>query len=69
MARNFNQRPSQLLQIEDECLAFDFDLTCTLRLRIEDAEREKVRLEVMSGQSLTNALGRPEVSGQHTEQW
>lgn len=57
MGRNFSQRPSQLLQIEDELMAFDFDLACTLRLRSEDAEREKRQLEAMSGAGISNALG------------
>ena len=39
-----------------EVIALDFDLACTARLQIYDAEREKLRLEAMSGGLLANAL-------------
>ena len=57
MARNFNQRPSELLQIEDEVCAFDFDLTANERLIYYDLEMEKMRLEASSGGALGKALG------------
>lgn len=59
MGRNFSQLPSRLLQIDNECLAFDFDLTCALRLRIEDGEQEKRQLEAMAGGTLTRAFSPP----------
>lgn len=61
--RNFNQRPSQLLRIEDEWLAIAFDLTCTARLRIEDQEREQRLLEAVSGGLLSQAFGVQQSSG------
>lgn len=57
MGRNFSQRPSQLLLIEDERLALDFDLACTTRLLFFDQEHEKRQLEAMTGMSLEKALG------------
>jgi len=48
MGRNFSQRPSHLLQIEDDKLAYDFDRCCNIRLQIYDIENEKRRLEAMS---------------------
>lgn len=56
-ARNFSRRPSQLLQIDDEVMALDFDLTCTTRLRFYDAELEQLRLEAMSVGTLGRTLG------------
>ena len=57
MARNFNQRPSELLQIDDEVCAFDFDLTANERLIYYDLEMEKIRVEASSGGALGKALG------------
>lgn len=56
-ARDSGQRTSQLLKIEDEKLALDFDRTCTARLLIYDGEREQRQLEAMSGGLLAKALG------------
>lgn len=61
MARNFSLRPSQLLQIDDECLAFDFDLACTSRLQIYDAEIEKLRAQAMAFGAVAPMFGKPEV--------
>lgn len=55
--RNFSQRPSQLLKIEDERLALDFDFTCTARLKIFDEDLERVRLEAMTGATIAKQLG------------
>jgi len=61
MGRNFSQRPSRLLQIEDEKLAFDFDLACTTRLLVFDKERDKQQVEAMMLGTVSNALqGKPE---------
>jgi hypothetical protein len=57
MGRDFSQRPSQLLKIEDELLAFDFDATCTARLKVDDDAREQRLLEAASGGLLSQALG------------
>ena len=57
MGRNVSLRPSLLLQIEDEVIAFDFDLTCTTRLLYYDMELEKNRLDAMSGGAISQAMG------------
>lgn len=67
MGRNFSQRPSRLLQIEDEKLAFDFDLACTSRLQIYDNELEQRRLEAMSLGGIAPLLGKPEGKTQREE--
>ena len=73
MARNFHQRPSELLQIEDEVCAFDFDLTANERLIYYDLELEKIRIEASSGGALGKALGNdtaPQSNHKHTvERW
>lgn len=61
--RNCGVRFSSLLNLSErfnEVIALDFDLTCTARLRIEDAEREQRQLEAMSGGLLMNALQGPQ---------
>lgn len=57
MGRNFSQRPSQLLLIEDEKLAFDFDRCANARLQIYDVEKEKRAIEAMAGGAIGNVLG------------
>lgn len=59
MGEKFSQRPSQMLQIDDECLAFDFDQCCALRLRIDDTERERRQLEAMTTGAFTRAFSEP----------
>lgn len=59
MGRYSGQLWSQLLQIDDECLAFDFDQCCALRLRIDDTEREKRQLEAMAGGAFSRAFSEP----------
>ena len=57
MARDYHQRPSKLLQIEDEVLAFDFDLCCTTRMMFLDQAKEKIRLDAMTMGAYSKALG------------
>lgn len=64
--RNFGTRPSSLLRIDDGLVALGLDLTCTARLEIYDAEREKRQLEAMSGGLLMNALQGPQRPQQAT---
>lgn len=60
MGRNFSQRPSQLLQIEDDKLAFDFDYACTARLLVFDRERDRLQLEGMALGTVSSVLqGKP----------
>jgi hypothetical protein len=68
MGRNFSQRPSQLLLIEDEKLALDFDRCCNISLRIHDLEVEKRRLEAMSLGSVAPMFGKPELKTQKVEE-
>lgn len=41
MGRNFGVRPSQLLGVEHDAAAFDFDLAATVRLLYYDLEARK----------------------------
>lgn len=47
-----------MLRIEDEVAALDFDLACTLRLKLYDDEREKRLIE-----ALTTGVGTAALSG------
>lgn len=67
MGRNFSQRPSRLLLINDPKLALDFDLACATRLLFYDQELEKIRLQAMSGGTFAKAFGEKEYVGEITE--
>ncbi len=57
LARNSGKRPSEIVQIESEITALDFDLTCTLRLATYDNQREVDRLEA-SGKMMEYAVAK-----------
>lgn len=40
VGHKFAQRPSQLLKIDNERMALDFDMACAIRLRADDVERD-----------------------------
>ncbi len=46
--RNFGKRPSEILGIENEHVALDFDLACTLRLMRHDNEAEVDRFKILA---------------------
>jgi hypothetical protein len=46
--RNFGKRPSEILGIENEIVALDFDLACTLRLLEHDNEAETDRFKILA---------------------
>jgi hypothetical protein len=46
--RNFGKRPSELLGIQNEITALDFDLACTLRLLEHDNEAETDRFKILA---------------------
>lgn len=49
-------RPSKILRIEDETTALDFDLACTSRLLLFDAEKEKRMIEAMAAGAAMNTM-------------
>jgi hypothetical protein len=58
MARYFPSRaPSQFLQIENEIVAWDFDLTCATRLVYYDAAIEKQKIEALANVICLGMLG------------
>ena len=71
MARNFGKLPSQLLDVHDAKLAFDFDLACSYRLSVYDNEREDDRFKslgiMLGGGSGETGGEMPEVEGGATE--
>lgn len=77
MGRNFAVRPSQLLKVDDEVAAFDFDLAATQRLLYYDSDRDKAMAEVMSavvGIGATNSMfgatgGAADDGGGAPEEW
>lgn len=56
MSRNFSQRPSDLLQIDDDVVALDFDLACATRLFFYDGNLEKLRLDAMTMGQFSKAM-------------
>jgi hypothetical protein len=46
--RNFGKRPSEILGIENEIVALDFDLACSLRLLEHDNEAETDRFKILA---------------------
>jgi hypothetical protein len=46
--RNFGKRPSEILGIENEIVALDFDLACTLRLLEHDNDAETDRFKILA---------------------
>lgn len=41
--------PSQIMQIENTAMAFDFNLACTLRLLYYDSDQQNQTAEILSG--------------------
>jgi len=80
-ARNGASRPSQLAGIEDETLALDFDLACTVRLNQFDGDQDKLRAKLVAeycirafnGDSLDNdqegTLNNNQYADSDTEVW
>jgi hypothetical protein len=62
LGRDFGVRPSRILKVSDEATALDFDMTCTTRLLLYDAEREKRQLEALSMGTMSKALGTSKVT-------
>ena len=52
MGRYFGVRPSQLLKIDDEVMAFDFDLLCTTRLLLHDAEQTQIQTAALLSETM-----------------
>jgi hypothetical protein len=74
MARNFACRPSELLQIEYDAMAFDFDALCATRLLLfdnaKDRHMQEALLMVATGMPLATGMGMDaQVPAAAVEEW
>lgn len=62
--------PSEILQIDNDAMAFDFDLLCTLRLLYYDNAKAEAEVEAMGGggQSGGQPSGQPPLPNQRYAQ-
>ncbi|HEX8370662.1 MAG TPA: hypothetical protein VF604_19105 [Pyrinomonadaceae bacterium] len=60
VAKNASRRPSEILNIDDELLALDFDMACSYRLQVFDNER---RLDDFKALSMMLG-GKPDGGGE-----